>query len=119
MEFYYDDVDDDVLIVTADGGLNARTAEQFVSSIEKLVDAGLRKIIVDCNKLDYISSYGIGVLVRLHNRIARLGGDVKFASVQGLIIEVLRLTRLNTMFAIYSDVSRARLAFRPKDTAGT
>ncbi len=40
MEFYYDEIDNDVLIVTADGGLNADTSEQFVQSIEKLVDAG-------------------------------------------------------------------------------
>ncbi len=41
MEFYYDDIDEDVLIITADGGLNADTSEQFTLSIEKLVDAGL------------------------------------------------------------------------------
>ena len=43
MEFYYDEIDNDVLIITADGGLNADTSEQLIQSIEKLVDAGLKK----------------------------------------------------------------------------
>ncbi len=118
MEIYYDDVDSDVLVLKADGGLNARTAESFVSDLEKLVDAGLRKIIVDCSGLSYISSYGLGVLVRLHGRLGRHGGNVKIASVKGVVVEVLRVTKLNTIFEIYPDVARARLAFRPKTPAG-
>ena len=114
MEFYYDEIDGDVLIIGADGGLNAQTADQFATSIEKLVDAGLKKIIVDCAKLDYISSYGLGVLIRLHRRMKRHGGDVKIASVKSLIAEVLAITRVNTFLDIYPDVNRARLAFRPK-----
>ncbi len=112
MEFYYDEVQEDVLIVKADGGLNSRTADQFVESLEKMVDGGLRKIVVDCSKLEHISSYGLGVLIRLHKRLDEKAGDVKFASVKGLIVEVLRLTRLNKLFAMYPDVQTARMAFK-------
>ena len=114
MEFYYDEIDNDVLIITADGGLNADTSEQFILSIEKLVDAGLKKMIVDCDKLDYISSYGLGVLVRLHARMKRDSGDVKIASVRGLVPDILQVTGLSKLFKIYPDVNHARLAFRPK-----
>ena len=114
MEFYYDEIDDDVLIIKADGGLNKDTSGQFVESIEKLVDAGLRKIVVDCSRLDYVSSFGLGVLVRLHKRMKGNGGDVKFAAVRSVLSDVLHLTRLNSLFEIYPDVSRARLAFRPQ-----
>ncbi len=119
MEFYYDEIDNDVLIITADGGLNADTSEQFILSIEKLVDAGLKKMIVDCDKLDYISSYGLGVLARLHNRMKHRGGDVKIASVKGPLPGVLQVTGLNKLFEIYADVNRARLAFRPEAAEGT
>ena len=114
MEFYYDEIDGDVLIIKADGGLNADTTDQFVESIEKLVTAGLANIIVDCTRLDYISSYGLSVLIRLHSRMKHHGGDVKIASVRGLVADVFRITRLNTIFEIYAHTSRARLAFRPQ-----
>ncbi|MHC5006858.1 MAG: STAS domain-containing protein [Planctomycetota bacterium] len=114
VELYYDDVDGDVLIIKADGGLNAETTEKFVSDIETLVDAGLTKIIVDCERLEYISSRGLGVLVRLHKQMKQHKGDVKIASAKSALLDVLRLTRLDRHLEIYPDVSRARLAFKPK-----
>ncbi|MHC4141363.1 MAG: STAS domain-containing protein [Planctomycetota bacterium] len=119
MELYYDDVDGDVLVIKADGGLNSETADRFVSDIETLVDAGLDKIIVDCSLLEYISSRGLGVLIRLHKRMELRKGDVKIASVKSAILDILRVTRLDKRLEIYPDVSRARLAFKPKpETTG-
>ena len=115
MEFFYHELDKDVLVLSADGGLNADTADQFVRELESLVDAGVKKIIVDCTRLDYISSYGIGVLVRLHNKLAKHGGDVKVAAAQSKVIQVMTMMRMGEVFSIYPDVDRAGLAFRPKD----
>jgi anti-sigma B factor antagonist len=114
MEFHYDQIENDVLIVAADGGLNAQTADVFVRDIEKLVEAGLRKIIVDCEKLAYVSSYGLGVLIRLHKRLTMRGGDVKICNVHGIVPQVLEATRLAQWFDIYPDLNQAKLAFRPR-----
>ena len=84
MEIYYHEIDDDVLIVDADGGLDAHTAQQLVTDLEKLVDSGLSKIILDCSRLTYVSSAGLAALVRLHKHMQRRGGDVKIAAVKGL-----------------------------------
>jgi anti-sigma B factor antagonist len=115
VEFYYHEVDRDVLILRADGGINADNAAQFVTDLEKLVEAGLTRIIIDCAGLEHISSYGIGVLLRLHKRLARHGGDVKLAGVHTALATVLRIARVDLLFDLYPDVDRARLAFRPRD----
>jgi anti-sigma B factor antagonist len=115
MEFYYREVEDGILIVNADGGLNSKNADQFINELGALIDAGQNKIVVDCSHLDYISSYGLGVLVRLHSKLAKRGGDVKLACVKVAIEKVLTLTRLNSLFEIYPDISCACLMFRPKD----
>ena len=117
MEFYYDELERDVLILRADGGINADNAGQFVGDLEKLVDAGIRKIIVDCAHLEYISSYGIGMLMRLHKRLARHSGDVKFAGVHSAVVRLLQIARVDSLVDFYPDVNRARLAFRPPDAA--
>src|SRR4051812_1757139 len=114
MEFYYHEHDRDVLVLAADGGLNADTAESFVKQLESLVEAGVNKIIIDCSSLAYISSYGIGVLVRLHQKLAKHGGDVKVAAAPSLVLQTLNIMRMGTLFNIYPDVDRAQLAFRPK-----
>lgn len=112
MEFYYDEVDGDVLIIRADGGLNGDTIGQFMTEIEQLVDAGLKRIIVDCEHLEFISSAGLAALMRLHKKMATHGGDVKVAAVRKLIVQVFEVTHLSSVFDIYPDVNAARLAFR-------
>lgn len=115
MKFYFSEVEDDILIINADGGLNSKNADQFVNDLIAFIEAGQSKIVVDCSRLDCISSYGLGVLVRLHNKLAKLGGDVKLACVKGLVEQVLTITRLNSIFEIFPDVSRDCLMLRPKD----
>jgi anti-sigma B factor antagonist len=115
MEFFFHELDKSVLILSADGGLNEDTATEFVRQLESLVDTGLTRIIVDCTRLDYVSSYGVGVLVRLHNKLAQHGGDVKIAAPQSRILQVLTVMRMGKVFDIYPDVNQARLAFRAKD----
>lgn len=115
MEFYYHEIDKDVLIIAADGGINRQTGGQFVEEVLGLIDGGQAKIIVDCEKLSYISSYGLGVLLRLHKRARTAGGDVKIANIHSRVAELLNLVHLNRIFDIYPDVNRARLEFRPRD----
>ena len=116
MKFYYSEVNKDILIISADGGLNSENADQFVNEIGTLIEGGQTKIVVDCTRLNYISSYGLGVLVRLHARLAKRGGNVKLACVKGLVEQLLAVTRLNSLFEIYPDVDRACLMFRPNDS---
>lgn len=113
MEFYYHDSDGGILVLSADGGLDAGTAEQFESELEKVIRAGVRRIIVDCSHLAYISSFGISTLIRLHKRLAKRGGDVKLANINSRLVALMSLSHIDRFFNIYPDVSRARLAFRP------
>jgi anti-sigma B factor antagonist len=115
MELYYHELDRSVLILSADGGLNSDTAVEFVAQLESLVDAGITKIIVDCTSLSFISSYGIGALVRLHRKLAKHGGDVKIAAPPGHVLHALNVVRMAKLFGIYPDVNEARLAFRERD----
>jgi len=111
MEFFYHGAEQDVLVLAADGGLNSANTAQFIEEIEKLVNSGLRKIIVDCSKLNYISSYGVSVLLRLHKWMSAKGGDVKLAGVGGFMVAVLRTVGLGKMWGVYKDVEAARIAF--------
>lgn len=114
MEFHLHEIDHDVLILSADGGINAQTAQQFVDDLAKIIDSGVRKIIVDLSHVDYLSSYGLSVLLRVHAKLKRHGGDVKLAHLKGIVAELLQITHLDSLFEIYPDVDRARLAFRPR-----
>jgi anti-sigma B factor antagonist len=113
VELYYHDLDQNVLVLGADGGLNSDTANELMKQLEQIVEAGVRKIIVDCTHLDYITSVGIAKLMYLHRRLAGRGGDVRLACVKGALSNILQTVHLNKVFAIYGDVEQARLSFKP------
>ena len=115
MEFYYNEVDKDVLILRADGGLSAENGHRFVGDLAKLVDAGLRRIIIDCGPLGYISSYGLSLLLRIRGKLGEHGGDVKVCSVKGIISDALRVLGVSRILGVYRDVNEAQLAFRMSD----
>ncbi len=112
MELYYHGTDRDVVILSADGGIDSTNAEELVTELGKLVDAGSRKLVVDCSRLGFISSYGIAVLVRLHKKLAERGGDVKLAALESRVVRLIDLVGLERVFQIYPNVDAARNAFR-------
>jgi anti-anti-sigma factor len=116
MEFYFHEIDRTIMVLGADGGLNGDNAKAFVEQLESLVDAGVDKIIVDCTHLDYLGSYGIAMLVRLHKHLAKHGGDVKIAAPRSIVLQALTVMHMSKLFDIYPDVDQARLAFRPMES---
>lgn len=115
MELYDHGTTEGVLVLAADGGLDHDTAEDFVDEIVGRVEQGTRRLIVDCSHLHRITSYGLGVLLRLHRKFAGNGGRVKLASVDGLVVEILDRTGLAKRFEIYRDLEHALAAFRHED----
>ena len=114
MEFIPHEIDRDVFVLMADGGINRENAQQFTHDVEEMVRNGFSKLIIDCSRLDYISSTGLGTLLVLQRRMKQAGGDVKLCSVKGLVVQALQIIRLDRMFGMYPDLGQARLAFRPE-----
>lgn len=115
MEFYFHDLHKDVLVLAVDGGLDMHTSRQFTESVQKIAALGVKKIVIDCSRLSYISSTGIAALLLLHKRMTGRGAHVKVAGAKSAIVDVLRMTRLDGVFELHPDVSRAMLDFKPKD----
>lgn len=115
MQFVLREIDGDIMVLCADGGLDASNAADLVRQVELLAGSGITRLILDCSKLTHISSVGLGALLRLHARAAKQGGEVKLSGVSGLPMQVLSLMRLDRVFGVYPDIDRARLSFSPLD----
>lgn len=111
MEFIPREIDGDIVVLQADGGLDRSNATSFLESIEGLVKGGMPRVIIDCSTLHTITSDGLAALLRASHRARRAGGDVKIAGAGGMVMQALQITRLNSIFDVYADVNRARAAF--------
>ena len=93
------------------GKLDEVGCDYLLSCVENRIENGYTKIILDCDKLAYISSMGLGMLVRVHSRMKKHGGDVKLASVHGVVADLLSMVRLDKVLEIYPSVGEAIVAY--------
>jgi anti-sigma B factor antagonist len=105
-DFHYENVgkNQDIVAVVLSGTLDDITSDYLLSSVEGKILDGRKKLILDCRQLTYISSLGLGTLIRVNSRMKKIGGDVKLASVQGSVAQVMGVVGLNRVFQFYANV---------------
>lgn len=92
---------DGTAVVEPEGFINAHTVRQFESSLENLVNAGQFNILLNCRKLNYISSAGLGAIMGLIETVRENEGDILLCSLQEnvfAIFDTLGFTQLYKVF---------------------
>lgn len=112
MEFYYHEVYHDVLILRADGEIDSYKVQSFLNQLQRMLEAGARKLVVDCSNVGYVSSVGITAFIRVYKRMAEHDGQVKLASVQTPLVRLLEITKLNQVFETHPTVDDALRSFQ-------
>jgi anti-sigma B factor antagonist len=79
-------------------------------AIREMIGQGLRKLVLDFSGLEFIDSAGIGVLAVCFGSMEREGGKVAIVGVKGRVKDLLELTHLDHVAAIYPDVASAQSA---------
>jgi anti-sigma B factor antagonist len=72
---------------------------------------GRKQFLLNLAGLDYVDSAGLGELTRCHSAVREAGGELKLVHVQPRVQALLDLTRLNTLFEVYSEEEVALGAF--------
>ena len=71
-----------------------------------------KKILLNLADVDYIDSSGIGELVSGFTAVKNKGGDLKLLQLTKKVRDLLQITKLYTVFDIYSDENSALGSFR-------
>ncbi len=94
-------------ILALEGYLDAHTAPQFEKAVEDEFEAGRIRIIVDCSKLSYISSAGLGVFMSFVDEIREVGGDIKICGLTPKVFQVFEILGFPALFDIVDDIPAA------------
>ena len=87
---------DGELTVVIDGRLDTVTAPELESVLVKNYE-GVTALTFDCEKLAYVSSAGLRVLLTAHKRMK---GAMKLTNVSELVMEVLEMTGFADVWVI-------------------
>ena len=65
------------------------------------------KMILDFEKVDYLSSAVLGKLVALHKKVAKGAGKLVLCGIKPSILEIFRITKLVKVFVIRDSLDEA------------
>ena len=103
---------DSITIVELSGRITLGEASAALrQTIGELVDKGNTKIVLNLGEVTYIDSSGIGGLVSGFNITRGQGGELKLVNVTKKVHDLLRMTKLDTLFDIKDDEATAIAAF--------
>jgi anti-sigma B factor antagonist len=81
--------------------------------VAELCAAGARNLVLDLAGADYIDSTGLGALVMCATSLRRSGGNMKLLHLNRRNIELLVMTKLATVFEIFTDEQDAVNSYYP------
>lgn len=100
-----------VSVFHLEGFLDAHTAPQFEEALQKKVSAGDCRIVVDCTKLTYISSAGLGVFMSFIEEVRESSGDIRIGGLISKVRQVFDILGFSEIFQIFDTAHSAILSF--------
>jgi anti-sigma B factor antagonist len=97
----------DISIFKVEGYLDAHTAPEFERAIQAEIDAGRHRLIVDCEKLTYISSAGLGVFMGFIEEIREREGDIKICNLVPKVRQTFELLGFQQLYHILDSLPEA------------
>jgi anti-anti-sigma factor len=89
-----------VTTIKCHGRLMSESAKEIRELVKPLIEAGRRRIVIDCSDLQFVDSSGLGALVGLkvsaiNKGLVKLG----LVNLSPRVSELLKLTSLTQLFA--------------------
>jgi anti-sigma B factor antagonist len=106
----------DVLVIMIDSafGLNDFRNTGLREALYELVEERNEpRIAIDLVNVDYLSSSGVAILVGIKRRIDARNGKVVLFHLQPIVLDLLKVMRLDQYLIIVDDESAALASLRP------
>lgn len=100
-------IENNAIVVTISGRLDAVTAPEYEKRIRELIDSGNSYFVVDFEQLDYISSAGLRALLLMAKLLKEKGGQVCLANVKGNVQSVFEMSGFTTIFNMKDSIAAA------------
>ena len=98
---------DGIEVIDVQGEIDIYTAPRLRELLINLVSTGSYQLVVNLDKVGFLDSTGLGVLVGGLNRVRAHDGSLELVCTQQPILKILKITGLTDVFGIYQTVDQA------------
>jgi anti-sigma B factor antagonist len=97
----------DASVVSLRGEIDVYTAPRLRQALIDLVEGGAKDIVVDMERVDFLDSTGLGVLVGGLKRVKSNEGELKLVVTQDRIMKIFDITGLAKVFPMFGSIGEA------------
>ncbi len=97
----------DASVLAVSGEVDVATVPRLREQLHGLVAGGSRRIVVDLERVDFLDSTGLGVLVGALKRVRSNDGELVLVCTSPRIRKVFEVTGLTKVFSLYDTVDDA------------
>ncbi|MBI1790980.1 MAG: STAS domain-containing protein [Acidobacteria bacterium] len=92
-----------VVLVLAGKIALGRECQKIEQQVSELIQHDEKKIILDLAGVEYIDSTGVGLIALCAGRTRTAGGNLFVAGARGMVLNILNLTKMDTIVGTYAD----------------
>ena len=86
-------------------------AEAFDEVLKTLIHEGCRNVVVNMEKVRWVNSTGLGILISGYTTLKKSGGELKLLKVSDRIENIFIVSKLYTVFESFQDEDEAVRSF--------
>lgn len=98
---------DNGAILHLDGKVIGDGVPQFKRSVAEWIGSGVDWIIIDLAEVPLMDSSALGTIIAAYLRLREKNGKLVLINAQKSILDVLAITKLNSLFEIYDNMQAA------------
>ncbi len=101
----------EVKVLAFEGSLDTQTSPDAQAQLTQLIDGGDKKILVNFEKLHYISSAGLRILLAAAKQLKAAEGELRICDLNEVVKEVFDISGFSTIFKIFESETDALDSF--------
>ncbi len=98
---------DDIPVLDVVGEIDIYTTPRFKEAVSEAIDQNKPAIVINMAQVTYMDSSGFGTLLSATKRLRPLDGALYLSGCNEAIQRMLQITRLNTIFGVYTTEEEA------------
>ena len=100
-------VRDGIQALDLEGEVDVYTAPVLRQEIVGQVDSGVKHLLINLARVEYLDSTGLGILIGGVKRLKEQGGSLRLVGPSARITRIFEITGLNKIFDVYATEQEA------------
>jgi anti-sigma B factor antagonist len=105
------EIKDNITVVRFEGNLDTNTSTDAQDYLNKAIDDGASRVVVCFDKVDFVSSAGLRVLLATAKKLGGGGGALRVCGLNETVSEVFEISGFSTILNVFPSETEALAGF--------